>query len=145
MLLEMGCCDIIQPDVNWCGGITELIKISALADAHGALMVPHGSGPYSYHFCCTRHNSPFNEIIMSAPKADKVLPAFHPLLLDEPAADRAPEDDGARQARLRGRTEPRVQAPPALPALKKAVRRTIGRTADRSAEHPGPPEGRNET
>jgi Enolase C-terminal domain-like len=44
MLLEMGCCDIIQPDVNWCGGITELIKISALADAHGALMVPHGSG-----------------------------------------------------------------------------------------------------
>lgn len=84
MLLEMGCCDIIQPDVNWCGGISELIKISALADAHGALMVPHGSGPYSYHFCCTRHNSPFNEIIMSAPKADHVLPAFHPLLVDEP-------------------------------------------------------------
>ena len=87
MLLEMGCCDIIQPDVNWCGGITELIKISALADAHGALMVPHGSGPYSYHFCCTRQNSPFNEIIMSAPKADKILPAFHPLLLDEPVPD----------------------------------------------------------
>ena len=33
MLLEMDCCDIIQPDVGWCGGITELIKISALADA----------------------------------------------------------------------------------------------------------------
>ena len=43
MLLEMGCCDIIQPDVGWCGGITELIKISALADAHNALVVPHGS------------------------------------------------------------------------------------------------------
>ena len=68
-------------------GITELIKISALADAHGALLVPHGSGPYSYHFCCTRHNSPFNEIIMSAPKADKVLPAFNPLLLDEPVPE----------------------------------------------------------
>lgn len=84
MLLEMGCCDIIQPDVNWCGGITELIKISALADSHGALMVPHGSGVYSYHIVCTRHNSPFTEIIMSAPRADKVLPAFHPLLLNEP-------------------------------------------------------------
>jgi L-rhamnonate dehydratase len=46
-------------------------------------MVPHGSGPYSYYFCCTRQNSPFNEIIMSAPKADKVLPAFNRLLLDE--------------------------------------------------------------
>lgn len=84
MLLEMDCCDIIQPDVNWCGGITELIKISALADAHGKLMVPHGSGPYSYHFVITRHNSPFTEIIMSAPNADEVRPAFHPLLLDEP-------------------------------------------------------------
>lgn len=84
MLLEMGCCDIIQPDVNWCGGITELIKISALADAHGALMVPHGSGVYSYHFVITRHNSPFTEIIMTAPNADEVRPAFTPLLLDEP-------------------------------------------------------------
>ena len=35
MLLEMECCDIIQPDVGWCGGVTELIKISALADAQG--------------------------------------------------------------------------------------------------------------
>ena len=84
MLLEMGCCDIIQPDVNWCGGVTELIKISALADAHGALMVPHGSGVYSYHFVITRHNSPFTEIIMTAPNADEVRPAFTPLLLDEP-------------------------------------------------------------
>jgi L-rhamnonate dehydratase len=87
MLLEMGCCDIIQPDVNWCGGVTELIKISALADAHGALMVPHGSGVYSYHFVITRHNSPFTEIIMTSPNADEVLPAFTPLLLDEPVPE----------------------------------------------------------
>ncbi len=84
MLLEMGCCDVIQPDVNWCGGITELIKISALADAHGALVVPHGSGVYSYHFVATRHNSPFTEMIMMAPEADEVLPAFSGLLVDEP-------------------------------------------------------------
>jgi L-rhamnonate dehydratase len=24
----MECCDILQPDVGWCGGITELIKIA---------------------------------------------------------------------------------------------------------------------
>ncbi|WP_413194964.1 L-rhamnonate dehydratase [Pararobbsia alpina] len=84
MLLEMGCCDMIQPDVNWCGGITELIKISALADAHDALVVPHGSSVYSYHFVVTRHNSPFSEFLMMAPKADKVVPMFTPLLLDEP-------------------------------------------------------------
>lgn len=84
MLLEMGCCDIIQPDVGWCGGLTELVKISALADARGALVIPHGSSVYSYHFVITRHNSPFAEFLMMAPKADVVVPMFSPLLLDEP-------------------------------------------------------------
>ncbi len=84
MLLEMGCCDIIQPDVGWCGGVTELIKISALADAHSALVVPHGSSVYSYHFVITRHNSPFAEFLMMHPVPDQVVPMFTPLLLDEP-------------------------------------------------------------
>ncbi len=64
--------------------MTELIKISALADAHNVMVVPHGSSVYSYHFVITRHNSPFAEFLMMAPKADKVVPMFNPLLLDEP-------------------------------------------------------------
>ncbi len=84
LLLEMGCADIIQPDVGWCGGLTELMKISALADARGVLVVPHGSSVYSYHFAITRHNSPFSEFLMMAPEADKVIAMFSPLLLDEP-------------------------------------------------------------
>ncbi|MBZ5876311.1 L-rhamnonate dehydratase [Chromohalobacter israelensis] len=84
MLLEMDCCDVLQPDVNWCGGVTELIKISAMADAHNKLVVPHGSSVYSYHFVITRHNSPFSEFLMMAPDADEVVPMFNPLLLDEP-------------------------------------------------------------
>ena len=82
-LLETGV-DIIQPDVNWCGGITELVKISALADAHGALVVPHGSSVYSYHFVVTRTNSPFAEFLMMHETAEEVVPMFSPLLLDEP-------------------------------------------------------------
>jgi L-rhamnonate dehydratase len=88
LLLEMGCCDVIQPDVGWCGGLTELIKIADLADSHKALVIPHGSSVYSYHFVVTRHNSPFAEFLMMAPDADRVVPMFHPLLLDEPV----PED-----------------------------------------------------
>lgn len=84
MLLEMECADIIQPDVGWCGGITELLKISALADARGVLVVPHGSSVYSYHFSITRYNSPFSEFLMMAPQADTIIPMFSPLLLDEP-------------------------------------------------------------
>lgn len=87
MLLEMECADVIQPDVGWCGGITELIKISALADVHGKLLIPHGSSVYSYHFVATRHSSPFAEFLMMAPQADEVVPMFHPLLLDEPVPE----------------------------------------------------------
>jgi L-rhamnonate dehydratase len=84
LLLEMGCCDMIQPDVGWCGGLTELIKISSLADEHKALVIPHGSSVYSYHFVVTQHNSPFAEFLMMAPEADRIVPMFSPLLLDEP-------------------------------------------------------------
>ncbi len=84
LLLEMECADILQPDVGWCGGITELIKIADLADTRGVLVVPHGSSVYSYHFVLTRHNSPLSEFLMMAPQADKVIPMFAPLLLDEP-------------------------------------------------------------
>jgi L-rhamnonate dehydratase len=84
LLLEMECCDIIQPDVGWCGGLTELAKISALADARSVLVIPHGSSVYSYHFVATRHNSPFAEFLMMAPGADRVQPMFAPQLLGEP-------------------------------------------------------------
>lgn len=84
MLLEMGCADIIQPDVGWCGGITELQKIAALAESHGKLVIPHGSSVYSYHFVATRTSSPFAEFIMMAPDADQIVPMLTPLLLDEP-------------------------------------------------------------
>jgi len=82
-LLETGV-DIIQPDVGWCGGLTELIKISALADAHGTLVIPHGSSVYSYHFVVTRTNSPFAEFLMMHETAEEVVPMFSPLLLNEP-------------------------------------------------------------
>ena len=87
MLLEMECCDIIQPDVGWCGGLTELMKIAALADSRGVLVIPHGSSVYSYHFVVTRHNSPFAEFLMMAPAADRVVPMFHPQLIGEPVPE----------------------------------------------------------
>lgn len=88
LLLEMGCADVIQPDVTWCGGLTELVKIADLADAYNVLTVPHGSSVYSYHFLVTRPNSPFGEFLMMHPKATEVVPMFSPLLLDEPIPER---------------------------------------------------------
>ena len=33
--------DIVQPDVSWCGGISEAMKIMAAAEAHDMRVVPH--------------------------------------------------------------------------------------------------------
>jgi len=40
-LLESGAADIIQPDVSHAGGITELKKIAAMADAYDVALAPH--------------------------------------------------------------------------------------------------------
>lgn len=88
LLVDMACCDIVQPDVGWCGGLTELLKISAYAAAHGRLVVPHGSSVYSYHFVVTRPESPFAEFLMMAPDAAAVVPMFAPLLTGEPVPER---------------------------------------------------------
>ena len=88
LLVDMACCDVIQPDVGWCGGLTELLKISAYASANGVLVVPHGSSVYSYHFVATRPESPFAEFLMMAPDAATVVPMFTPLLTGEPVPER---------------------------------------------------------
>lgn len=83
-LIEESNIDVIQPDVGWCGGLTELIKIGNLAESHGKWVIPHGSGVYSHHYVTTKINAPFTEQLMMAPKADKVLPQFYPLIKNEP-------------------------------------------------------------
>jgi L-alanine-DL-glutamate epimerase-like enolase superfamily enzyme len=40
-LIERGHVDLVQPDVTRCGGITELLRIAALAREHGVETVPH--------------------------------------------------------------------------------------------------------
>ena len=84
LLLELGAVDIVQPDVGWCGGLTELRRIAALADSHGRAVVPHASSVYSYHFMASSINSPFTEFLMMHPDGSEVVPMMRPLLLDEP-------------------------------------------------------------
>lgn len=76
--------DVIQPDVNWCGGLTELLKIKALASARNRMVIPHGSSVYSYHFSIASDVTPFSEFLMMAPQADHVAPMFDPLFVNEP-------------------------------------------------------------
>lgn len=76
--------DMIQPDIHWCGGLTELLKIKAMASARSRLCVLHASSVYSYHFAIASDATPFSEFLMMAPNADRVVPMFEPLFTDEP-------------------------------------------------------------
>jgi L-rhamnonate dehydratase len=46
--------DILQPDVNRVGGITEAIKICALAEAEGLPVIPHSNEAHNLHVIFSR-------------------------------------------------------------------------------------------
>lgn len=75
--------DIVQPDVMWCGGLTELIRIAALANAYDIPVVPHGSGAYSYHFCITQPQAIFAEYINISPDGRALSPVFGSMFKNE--------------------------------------------------------------
>jgi L-rhamnonate dehydratase len=66
--LERGKVDVLQPDVNRCGGLTELKRIAELAAWAGAIVVPHHwktgiSAAASAHFQAATPNVPFVELL----------------------------------------------------------------------------------
>ena len=83
-LIEGRNVDILQPDVMWVGGMTELLKISSMASAYDIPVVPHASGPYSYHFVVSQANSPFQEYLANSPDGKSVMPVFGNLFTNEP-------------------------------------------------------------
>lgn len=82
-LIEPRNLDIIQPDVMWLGGLTELLKVSAMAAAYDIPVVPHASGAYSYHFVISQPNTPFQEYLANSPDGSSVLPVFGDMFIDE--------------------------------------------------------------
>jgi L-rhamnonate dehydratase len=60
-LIERGAIDIVQLDVNRAGGITEAIKIWALAAAYNLPVIPHAGQMHNYHLIMAKMNSPMAE------------------------------------------------------------------------------------
>ena len=67
-LLEHHSAEIWQPDIHWCGGLTELRRIGALAAAYDIPVIPHGGGGRDgVHYILATTNSPWAELFMPAP------------------------------------------------------------------------------
>ena len=69
-VLEKGAAHIIMPDLTWCGGLTEIRKIAALAEMYHLPIAPHGAtGPVltfaSAHACIAIPNAMALEVVRS--------------------------------------------------------------------------------
>ena len=86
-LIEERTVDILQPDVMWVGGLTELLRIAAHAGAYDIPVVPHGSGPYAYHFIASQTGPAFCEYVVASPDGRSIGPVFGGLLEGEPVPE----------------------------------------------------------
>ena len=71
-LMEANGASIWQPDIQWCGGLTELRRISAMAAAYDIPVIPHGGGLNgSIHYTIANVNAPWAELFLPAPGGPK--------------------------------------------------------------------------
>ncbi|NOZ33034.1 MAG: L-rhamnonate dehydratase [Alphaproteobacteria bacterium] len=82
-LIEERTLDVIQPDAMWVGGLSELLRISAHASAYDITLIPHGSGPYSYHFIASQPTAPVCEYVATSPDGRSIRPVFGDLFIGE--------------------------------------------------------------
>ena len=63
LMIENRCIDIIQPDIQWVGGMTACVKICNMAASAGIEVCLHGGGrdPYGQHLCWATSNMPWCE------------------------------------------------------------------------------------
>src|SRR5499426_3179087 len=83
-LIARRCADILQPDINWVGGLTEARRIVAMASAYDLPVIPHGSSVFSYHLQYAFTNCPIAEFLVMSPRADELVPLFGDLFKNEP-------------------------------------------------------------
>ncbi len=59
--------DVLQPDIYWCGGLSETLKIAAYVTAHDLVTIPHGhSSGATIHFSVTQSpiHTPYQEYLV---------------------------------------------------------------------------------
>lgn len=64
--LDVGCLDIIQPDVTWCGGIRVAATLAAVAQERGVVFAPHAGGiqPWATHLLAASGPNVLAEVLL---------------------------------------------------------------------------------
>jgi L-rhamnonate dehydratase len=86
-LVEHRCVDVLQPDLRWCGGLSEGVKIYTIGEAAGVITIPHGGAntPAAVHFAFAMPESPMAEYFLASapgiPLRNTTLPGL-PVAVD---------------------------------------------------------------
>ena len=88
-VIKDGSLDILQPDINWVGGLTVARKIAHAAEGAGFQVLRHGGAgnAYGQHFTYATSNSPWLECFIGSPPGV-------PLREVAPPWQAVPEDGG---------------------------------------------------
>lgn len=87
-LCAAGGVDVLQVDVNRVGGVTEALRVWAIAAVHGVQVVPHGGQMHNYHLVISHPNSPMAEHFPDPAGAPDRNEIFWKVWDGEPVADR---------------------------------------------------------
>lgn len=88
-LVDAGAVDVLQPDVNRLGGITEARRVWALGEAFGLDVIPHLGFAHNAHLAITSLATPLLEYMPPPPSADEADEdqIFWVAFPDEPRAE----------------------------------------------------------
>lgn len=75
-LIEHRAATILNPDAQFVGGVTEFMKVAALAQAHDLPIAPHGIGELHVHLAAAAPNALLVEVARVA--GDSILDRFFP-------------------------------------------------------------------
>lgn len=97
-LLTRGCADVLQPDVAWCGGISEIRRVMAMAAAWDIPVIPHNGvmQPWAMHLMMTVTGCPAAEhVIFHRPEDHPPPPLMRGELVPEGGRVTVRDDPGA--------------------------------------------------
>src|SRR5690606_31951514 len=71
--------DIIQPEIQWTGGLTAVRKIAAMAKPYNMQVIPHGASVYNYHFVLSNTNRAYAEFLTTG-EGKELHPIFDTII-----------------------------------------------------------------
>jgi L-alanine-DL-glutamate epimerase-like enolase superfamily enzyme len=78
-IIVNGATDIIQPEIQWVGGLTPTRRIAAVAKHYDMQVIPHGASVYNYHFVISNTNSAYAEFL-STGDGTELKPIFDTII-----------------------------------------------------------------